>query len=249
MAPDPVPRDAATTVLVVDDEPAILRAVSTGLKARGYRVLSTTKGEAAIDLVATAGPDVVVLDLGLPDVDGVDVCRRLREWSDVAIVVLSADGSDRRKVLALDEGADDYVTKPFSMPELLARIRVAVRHRSARARAHEGRDVAVFEVGDLVVDVPHHRVTVGGNAVELTPKEFAFLALLARYPGRVLTHRVILQEVWGPEYGTESQYLRVYASQLRKKLGDDADNPRLVTAPGVGYRLVDPFGASSSEPT
>jgi two-component system KDP operon response regulator KdpE len=231
-------------ILVVDDEPAILRAVTAGLRARGYRVVAAATGRAAIDLVASEAPAVVVLDLGLPDIDGVDVCRRLREWSDVAIVVLSADGSDQRKVLALDEGADDYVTKPFSMPELLARIRVALRHRrltsptSPTSRTDD--DAAILQVGDLVVDVPHHRVTVGEVEVDLTPKEFAFLALLARHPGRVLTHRAILQQVWGPEYGTESQYLRVYASQLRKKIGDDAARPRLVTAPGVGYRLVDP---------
>ena len=224
-------------VLVVDDEPAILRAVTAGLRARGYRVVAAATGNSAIDLVAVESPQVVVLDLGLPDIDGVDVCRRIREWSDVAIVVLSADGSDDRKVLALDEGADDYVTKPFSMPELLARIRVALRHR--RPRVDGGIEDAVLRVGDLVVDLPQHRVAVGGRDIELTPKEFAFLALLARHPGRVLTHRTILQEVWGPEYGTESQYLRVYASQLRKKLGDDATRPRLVTAPGVGYRLVD----------
>ena len=239
--------EPTATVLVVDDEPAILRALSTGLRARGYRVLSAATGELAVELVIRDAPDVVVLDLGLPDLDGVDVCRRLRTWSDVPIVVLSADGSDHRKVLALDEGADDYVTKPFSMPELLARIRVAVRHRPRREPG--GSESAVLEVGDLVVDLHHHRVTVDGRHVDLTPKEFAFLALLARHPGRVLTHRTILQEVWGPEYGTESQYLRVYASQLRKKLRDDPDHPRLVTAPGVGYRIVDPAQGSGSDPT
>jgi two-component system KDP operon response regulator KdpE len=138
--------------------------------------------------------------------------------------------------VALDEGADDYVTKPFSMPELLARLRVALRHRAGREEEDEA---AVLEVGDLTIDLARHHVTVGGRSVELTPKEFDFLALLARWPGRVLTHRTILQEVWGPEYGTENQYLRVYASQLRKKLDDDRAHPRLVTEPGVGYRLVD----------
>jgi two-component system KDP operon response regulator KdpE len=225
-------------VLVVDDEPAIQRILSTGLEARGYRVLVAPTGQAALDHAALSTPAVVVLDLGLPDIDGVEVCRRLRQWSDVPIIVLSAEGSDHRKVLALDEGADDYVTKPFSMPELLARVRVAVRHRQRR-RTQTPED-PVLVVGDLVVDLAHHQVTVGGRHLELTPKEFGFLALLARHPGRVLTHRTILQEVWGPEYGTESQYLRVYASQLRKKLQDDPDRPRLVTAPGVGYRLEDP---------
>ncbi|HUR22893.1 MAG TPA: response regulator transcription factor, partial [Acidimicrobiales bacterium] len=179
----------------------------------------------------------------LPDLDGVEVCRRVRGWSEIPIVVLSAEGSEQRKVLALDEGADDYVTKPFSMAELLARVRVALRHRS-RAGAPPG-DSAVLEVGDLRLDLARHEVTAGGRPVELTPKEFAFLALLARWPGRVLTHRAILQEVWGPEYGTETQYLRVYASQLRKKLHDDPERPRLVTEPGVGYRLLDPVDPRS----
>jgi two-component system, OmpR family, KDP operon response regulator KdpE len=233
-----------STILVVDDEAAILRAVRAGLEARGFSVVTASTGQAAIDLIATDPPDAVVLDLNLPDLDGVEVCRRVRGWSEVPIVVLSAEGSEQRKVLALDEGADDYVTKPFSMAELLARVRVALRHRS-RAAAPPG-DSAVLEVGDLRLDLARHEVTAGGRLVELTPKEFAFLALLARWPGRVLTHRAILQEVWGPEYGTETQYLRVYASQLRKKLEDDPDRPRLVTEPGVGYRLLDPVDPRSS---
>jgi two-component system KDP operon response regulator KdpE len=233
----------ADVVLVVDDEPAIQRILGTGLKARGYKVLIAATGQAALDHAALSAPSVVVLDLGLPDIDGVEVCRRLRQWTDVPIIVLSAEGSDYRKVLALDEGADDFVTKPFSMPELLARVRVAIRHRRTHS---DGPEESVLTVGDLVVDLGHHRVTVDGRVVELTPKEFAFLALLARYPGRVLTHRTILQEVWGPEYGTESQYLRVYASQLRKKLQEDPERPRLVTAPGVGYRLEDPSDAGST---
>lgn len=228
---------------MVDDEPAILRALRAGLTARGYEVLLATTGQGAIDATALESPDVVVLDLGLPDIDGVDVCRRIREWSAVPIVVLSAEGSDARKVLALDEGADDYVTKPFSMAELLARVRVALRHRGrpgpGAGPASPVVDDAVLEVGDVRVDLSRHGASVAGRPLELTPKEFAFLALLARWPGRVLTHRAILQEVWGPEYGTETQYLRVYASQLRKKLDDDPERPRLITEPGVGYRLVD----------
>jgi len=237
---------SAPTVLVVDDEPAILRAVRAGLEARGYRVRTATDGQGAIDTVALEAPDVVVLDLGLPDLDGVDVCRRIREWSNVPIVVLSADGSDQRKVVALDEGADDYVTKPFSMAELLARVRVALRHRRMEGDTAPI-DQSVLEVGDLRVDVARRHVDVGGRRVELTPKEFAFLVLLARWPGRVLTHGAILAEVWGPGYETETQYLRVYASQLRKKLDDDASRPRLVTEPGVGYRLVDPSGLGLGE--
>ena len=228
-------------VLVVDDEPALLRAVGAALKARQYEVSTAATGQQAIDAIALTPPDVVVLDLGLPDLDGIEVCRRVREWSDVPIVVLSAEGSDERKVLALDQGADDYVTKPFSTAELLARIRVALRHRQHEAAPD---DDAVLHVGDLQVDLARHTVEVGARKVDLTPKEFAFLALLARWPGRVLTHRTILQEVWGPEYGSESQYLRVYASQLRKKLDDDPAEPRLITEPGVGYRLVDPAAES-----
>jgi two-component system KDP operon response regulator KdpE len=227
------------TILVVDDEPAIRRVVGAALIARRYRVLSALNGATALELAATGAPDVVVLDLGLPDIDGIEVCARLRSWTQVPIIVLSADGADDRKIAALDAGADDYVTKPFSTPELLARVRVALRHAS-RAVAPASVDEAVYEVGDLRVDVAHHRVTVAGEPVGLTPKEFGFLAALARHPGRVLTHRAILQEVWGDAYGTETQYLRVYASQLRRKLADDPTNPRLVTEPGVGFRLVDP---------
>jgi two-component system KDP operon response regulator KdpE len=227
-----------TRVLVVDDEHAILRVVGAGLKARGYDVDAAATGQAALDVAALRQPDLIVLDLGLPDIDGLDVIRRVRGWSDVPIIVLSAAGSDERKVQALDEGADDYVTKPFSMPELLARVRVALRHRSSSAGTTAA-DEPVLVVGDVRVDLARRAVTVGERAVSLTKKEFDFLALLARWPGRVLTHRAILQEVWGAEYGTETQYLRVYASQLRKKLGEDASDPRLVTEPGVGYRLVE----------
>ncbi len=227
----------ATSVLVVDDEPAITRALLAAFGARGYAVTAVATGREALDRVAGAPPALVVLDLGLPDLDGIEVCRRIRAWSDVPIIVLTAEGADHRKVAALDEGADDYVTKPFSMPELLARVRVALRHRGA---AVPGLDESVLEVGDLRVDVGQRLVTVAGHPVDLTPKEFGFLAALARHPGRVLTHRMILQVVWGPEYGAETQYLRVYAGQLRKKLGDDPAAPRLVTEPGVGYRLVDP---------
>ena len=221
-------------ILVVDDEPAILRALTSALTARGYRVSQATTGQSAIDMVAVDPPDAIVLDLRLPDLDGVEVCRRLRSWSTVPIIVLSAAGLDRRKVEALDEGANDYVTKPYSTPELLARLRAVLR---ATAGARSMMEDGILEVGDLRIDLARRAVTVGERVVELTPKEFAFLALLARYPGRVLTHQAILQEVWGPNYGTETQYLRVYAGQIRKKLDDDMRNPRLVTDLGVGYRL------------
>jgi two-component system KDP operon response regulator KdpE len=223
-------------VLVVDDEHAIVRALSAALDARGYRVSSARSGHEALERVASNAPDVVILDLGLPDLDGLEVCRRIRRWSDVPIVVLTAEGSDDVKVQALDEGADDYVTKPFSTPELLARVRVALRHHRQHDRGDA--DVAELQVGELVVDLLHHEVRVAGERIDLTPKEFGFLAVLARHPGRVLTHRMILQEVWGEAYGTETQYLRVYASQIRKKLAD-RPAPTLVTEPGVGYRLVE----------
>jgi len=223
-------------ILVVDDEPAILRALSAALEARGYQPVTASTGGEALSVAASQPLTMIILDLNLPDLDGVEVCRRIREWSRIPIIVLTVEGAEDRKVMALDEGADDYVTKPFSMPELLARVRVALRHHEASATVED----AVFEVGDLRIDLARHMVVVGKAQIDLTPKEFAFLALLARHPGRVLTHRAILQEVWGPQYGTESQYLRVYASQLRKKLKDDPAAPRLVTEPGVGYRLVDP---------
>jgi two-component system KDP operon response regulator KdpE len=226
-------------IVVIEDTLAIARALRAALTARGYDAVVAPTGHEGIDATALNDPAAVILDLGLPDIDGVEVCR---SWSDVPIIVLTADDSEHRKVEALDDGADDYVTKPFSTPELLARLRVVLRRR-------RGADALpsdpVLDVGGLVVDIAHHRVEVDDQRVELTPKEFAFVALLARHPGRVLTHRAILQEVWGPEYGSETQYLRVYASQIRKKIGDDPARPRLITEPGVGYRLVDPDEAEA----
>ena len=228
---------AGDVILVVDDEPGIVRALTAALQARGHDVLAAATGAEALHAAATGGPAVVILDLGLPDIDGIEVCRRVREWSDVPIIVLTAEGAEARKVEALDHGADDYVTKPFSTPELLARVGVALRHRRLRTG---GTEDSVLTVGDLRVDIAHHRATVGERPLDLTPKEFAFLVTLARHPGRVITHQFLLREVWGPAYKTETQYLRVYASQLRKKLQDDPAHPYLVTEPGVGYRLVDP---------
>jgi two-component system KDP operon response regulator KdpE len=226
----------AERILVVEDDPPMARVMTAALRARGYAVESASTGDAALSAVQREAPAVVLLDLGLPDIDGVDVCRQLRAWSTVPIIVVTADGAEQRKVRSLDEGADDYITKPFSMPELLARIRVALRHRKAAGLV----DLAVLEVGDLRIDVARHRVSVGGREVDLTPKEFSLLTVLARHAGRVLTHRAILEEVWGPEAVRETQHLRVYAGLLRKKLGDDPAHRRLITEPGVGYRLVDP---------
>jgi two-component system, OmpR family, KDP operon response regulator KdpE len=222
-------------VLVVEDERSMARILSAGLQARGYKVTIARNGQDALDRSAAEDPAVVILDLGLPDIDGVEVCRRMRQWTRAPIIVVTADGAEDRKILALDEGADDYVTKPFSMPELLARLRVAVRHRQAFGPfVVDG----LIQVGDLVVDNADHPVRIGDRRLELTPKEFEFLALLARHQGKVLTHRTILQHVWGPEAVGRTEYLRTYANQLRKKLQDDPSSPRLVTEPGVGYRLV-----------
>ena len=228
-------------ILVVDDEPGIVRALSAALQARGHRVTAATSGAEALSAVATRNPAVVILDLGLPDIDGIEVCRRLREWTEVPVIVLTAEGAEARKVEALDQGADDYVTKPFSTPELLARVGVALRHRRGPAGPD---DAPTLRVGDLEIDIPRHRAVLGRRQLDLTPKEFALLAVLAKHPGRVISHRFLLQAVWGPEYGSETQYLRVYASQLRKKLQDDPERPYLVTEPGVGYRLVDPATSS-----
>jgi two-component system KDP operon response regulator KdpE len=222
-------------VLVVEDERPMARILSAGLLARGYRVTVARTGQDALDDAAAEDPDLIVLDLRLPDIDGVEVCQRIRKWSTAPIIVVSADGAEQRKVKALDEGADDYVTKPFSMPELLARIRVALRHRQAVGREP---DDGVYEVGNLVVDTARRRVRIQGKPVQLTPKEFDFLALLARFQGKVVTHRALLLQVWGPEAVERTEYLRTYANQLRNKLGDDPDQPRLLTEPGVGYRLV-----------
>jgi two-component system KDP operon response regulator KdpE len=221
-------------VLVVDDEPQILRALTTTLRGAGYDVVTAATGEDALTRAATRAPDAVILDLVLPDLSGTEVCRQLRTWSEVPVLVLSAVGDERAKVAALDAGADDYVTKPFGIDELLARLRAALRRRG---RPQE----PVVEVGDLRVDLEKRAVSVCGTAVQLTPLEYDLLALFARNPGKLLTHRAILKEVWGPAYGKESHYLHVYVSQLRRKIESDPTRPRyLLTEPGAGYRLVGP---------
>lgn len=223
-------------ILLVDDEPAILKTVRTGLEARDYTVTTAITGAGALESINASTPDLVILDLGLPDIDGVEICRQIRASSAVPIIVLSAESSENRKVVALDEGANDFVTKPFSMPELLARIRVALRlhSRGASTTAPEKLDV-----GRIHIDLARHTVNIGVEHVDLTPKEFAMLAALARDPGRVFTHRALLHEVWGPGYDSENHYLRVYASQIRKKLGP-IEAAMLVAEPGVGYRLNEP---------
>jgi len=224
-----------TKVLVVDDDPSLLKALRIGLTARGDDVLVARSGAEAINQVALAGPDLVILDLGLPDIDGLEVCRRVREFSNVPIVVLSAYGDERRKVEALDSGADDFVTKPFGMAELEARLRVALRHAAAQSDGAER--PTTIDVGDLEVDLVHHMATMSGSALQLTAKEFELLAYLARHAGKVCTHHMILKDVWGPGYGAESNYVRVYTHRLRKKMGDEKGE-LLKTVPGVGYQLV-----------
>jgi two-component system KDP operon response regulator KdpE len=231
-----------TKVLVVDDDPSLLKALRIGLTARGDEVLVAHSGAEAVNQVALAGPDLVILDLGLPDLDGLEVCRRIRAFSDVPIVVLSAYGDERRKVEAIDSGADDFVTKPFGMAELEARLRVALRH--AAARSDGSVKDATLEVGDLDIDLVHHMATLSGSPLQLTAKEFELLAYLARHAGKVCTHHMILKDVWGPGYGAESNYVRVYTHRLRKKLGDE-EGRLLKTIPGVGYQLV-PGGAHSA---
>jgi two-component system KDP operon response regulator KdpE len=223
-----------TLILAVDDDPSILRTVRTGLVARGFEVITSLTGTDAVAIIIERSPAAAVLDLGLPDIDGLELVRQIRKISSVPIIVLSADGSDIRKVNALELGADDYVTKPFSLAELVARINVALRHQRRPAIDIQ----SVLRVNSLSIDVSEHRCTIDGEPIDLTPKEFAMLALLARWPGRLVTHRMILQEVWGPSYDTETHYLRVYASQIRKKLGEGPGVPELISEPGVGYRLV-----------
>ena len=234
---EPSPSRTATTVLVIEDELPIRRFLRAGLESEGYSLIEAESGGGGLTEAAMRVPDLVLLDLGLPDVDGFEVLQRIREWSALPIIVLTAREHDGDKVRALDAGADDYVTKPFSMPELLARIRVAIRHR---APAGAGDSDGVVEAGALRIDLPRRQVTVGGSEVALTPIEFRLLATLARHAGRVLTHGFLLREVWGPKAASEHHYLRVYMAQLRRKIEQDPARPRLLlTELGVGYRLRD----------
>ncbi len=220
-------------VVVVDDEPQIRRLLKITLEGQHYVVHEAARGEEGLLLVAKVRPDLMILDLGLPDLDGVEVVRRLREWTQTPILILSVREGDQDKVGALDAGADDYLTKPFSTDELLARLRVALRH------AQPAPDLPIFTSGALQVDLTRRLVTVHGEAVKLTPTEYALLRLMIQHAGRVLTHRQILKEVWGPAYIEETHYLRVYFAQLRQKLEANPALPQLlITEPGVGYRLV-----------
>lgn len=218
-------------VLVVDDDPTLRRTLAIGLRAEGHDVLLAADGRSALQAATEDQPDLMVLDLGLPDLSGVEVLRRLRGWSRLPVVVLSARDGSPDKVEALDLGADDYVTKPFGTDELLARIRAAARRA--------GSDQPVVEAGALTIDVRARQVTRDGTVVRLTPTEWGLLEVLVRHPGRLVSQQDLLHEVWGPSYGRETNYLRVYVAGLRKKLEEDPATPRhLVTEPGMGYRFV-----------
>jgi two-component system, OmpR family, KDP operon response regulator KdpE len=223
------------TVLLVEDEPQMRRFLRAALIGHGYKLIEAETGAAGLTEAATRNPEIIILDLGLPDLDGLEVTRRLREWSRTPIIVISARGQEKDKVAALDAGADDYLTKPFGVGELLARLRVALRHREALAGPGEE---PVFVLGPLRVDLAKRQVFVGEEEKRLTPTEYRLLTTLVRHAGKVLTHRQLLKDAWGPPYVNETQYLRVYMGQLRHKLEPDPARPRfLVTEPGVGYRL------------
>lgn len=222
-------------ILVIDDEPQILRALRTILTAHHYRVTVAINGEEGLALAAAERPDIIILDLGLPDMDGIQVCEQLRQWTQVPIIILSVRSGEDDKVRALDKGADDYLVKPFGAEELLARLRVAQRHMIKV----QGEKQTVITSGDLVIDLIRHIVTCSGNEVKLTATEFKLLAYLSSHANRVLTHQNILNNVWGPEYSDNVEYLRVFMSLLRKKLEVQPKHPvHLVSEPGIGYRFV-----------
>lgn len=226
---------SAPHILVIDDEPQILRAIRTILTEKQFRVTTASRGEEGLALAAANEPDLVILDLGLPDLDGVEVCQRLREWTQCPIIILSVRDSERDKVSALDMGADDYLTKPFGIEELLARVRVALRH-SARMQSTQSK---VVKAGPITIDLAFHIVKREAEEVKLTGREYKLLAYLASNHGRVLTHQSILTHVWGPEDADHTEYLRVYMRQLRKKLELDPERPQyILTEPGIGYRFI-----------
>ncbi len=228
----------APHILVIDDEPQILRAMRTILTEKQFKVTTASRGEEGLALAATSEPDLVILDLGLPDVDGVEVCARLREWTQIPIIILSVRDSERDKVAALDRGADDYLTKPFGIEELLARVRVALRHSASR-KGGQGAQSKLVKAGTITIDLAWHIVKHGDEEVKLTGTEYKLLAYLAANHGRVLTHQSILTHVWGQEDADHTEYLRVYMRQLRKKLEADPERPQyILTEPGIGYRFI-----------
>lgn len=220
-------------ILVIDDENQILIMLRVALTAHGYKVFEATTGQEGLSQAAIYHPDVIILDLGLPDIDGLEVVRRLREWSAVPVIVLSAREQENEKINALDSGTDDYLTKPFGMGELLARIRAALRH----AAGSENEPILTFD--DLTIDLAHRVISAAGKEVKLTPTEYDLIKNLAINAGKVLTHRQLLRKIWGPAYENDTHYLRVYVGQLRRKIEADPSRPKhIITEPGVGYRLL-----------
>ena len=225
-----------TKILVADDEPKIRMFLRANLEARGYEVYLAQDGIETVEMTARVLPDIIVLDVNMPRMDGIEACRRIREWADMPIIILSVRGDERDKVRALDEGADDYITKPFGIEELLARIRVAQRRYTGTIT-----NVPVFTAGDLEIDLSKRVVKRKGQVVKLTRTEYELLAYLVSNHGKVMTHRELLHNVWGPEYGEEIEYVRTFITQLRRKIEDDPSNPRfIVTEPRIGYRFVKP---------
>lgn len=220
-------------ILIIDDEKQIRRLLKVALTGHGYELEEAVSGQDGLNKAAVFRPDLVILDLGLPDLDGLEVLRRLREWSKTPVIILSVREQENEKINALDNGADDYVTKPFGLGELLARIRAALRHAAGLGNE------PVLNFGDLEIDVAQRRITVDGNVIKLTPTEYELLRNLAVYSGKVLTHRQLLRAAWGPSCENDTQYLRVYIAQLRRKIESDPSRPRhIITEPGVGYRLL-----------
>jgi two-component system KDP operon response regulator KdpE len=227
-------RELKPSILVIEDDPPIRKFLRASLIDHGYAVIEATTGELGLRHASNDRPDLVILDLGLPDIDGIDVTRRLREWSDLPIIVVSARGKEQDKIVALDAGADDYLTKPFGVGELLARVRVALRHHNKTDTGE-----TVFTGGDVSVDFARRTVTVRGEAVHLTPLEYSLLSVFIRHCGKVLTHRQLLKEVWGPGVAEESHYVRVYVNQLREKIERDPARPtHILTETGIGYRFA-----------
>ena len=228
--------ESQPTILVIEDEEPIRKFLRVSLTANGYRLVESSTGKDGLLQAATSQPDLIILDLGLPDMDGIDLTRQIREWSKVPIIIVSARGKEQDKVVALDAGADDYLTKPFGVGELLARLRVALRHRAAKQSDGE----PVFQSGDLKVDLARREVTLAGKPIHLTPNEYRLLSILVKHAGRVLTHRQLLKEIWGPGSSQETHYLRVYMNQLRQTVAPAPAPPRyLLTESGIGYRLTD----------
>lgn len=232
-------------ILVIEDEAPLQKFLRVTLGSEGYTLIEVSTGQAGIRHAAYDRPDLIILDLGLPDIDGLEVTKQIRQWSTVPIIIVSARGKEQDKIAALDAGADDYLTKPFGVGELSARVRVALRHAAASKL-----DIVshVFDIGDIHFDLTRRELRVRGKSVHLTPIEFKLLAFLVKHSGMVLTHRQLLREVWGPGSGEESHYLRVYVNQLRQKIEADPARPRyLITETGVGYRLIDATAAHSDE--